>query len=784
MSLSQTHAVEAFKQPNHGLRPWGNKPESTEEEESHSLNNQSGEKSEELSRNGFIQLNTHDTSFTGEHIPKIETFAQDLQAAVNAIWPSRGQGRYTEVHVLLLSWGDDSLGVETEVQRLGKVFSNLYRFDVKEFKIPSKTPGKATTAEVSKFLEHDQPDNLLIVYYAGHARLSHQANDPPIWLANGSSKSPTLPSGGVQQLFEEAESDVLLLYDSCHSSHPAINVSGQGVTEVIAACGFETQAPAVGQHSFTNALIRELEESFAGPPISVAELHSRMIGSLKQWKPELLRDELGNVWTDADGHPRRERHKRRTPVHCFLTNETPYRSIMLSALPNKLLQVNVERFELEASSEPSTSTSRNDNQSGSSTEETSSAPKSISARDSADSLQVLLAVRLEEDFFDADDSNQVRTWCEWLRNIPPGTRDVKIQGLYKSLSTLMIISIPAVVWNLLPNNAAYSFIGFVRSDNLIAGLRDGEVVSVREEAAALVLGAKKSLHPREEGTSADQNPELTGTTLISKPQDSVTQLPPKKAVGKSARQRSVVSRSTDPKSEDLIKQIKEIVTQLYEVVSTSPLEWESYVPSARSAITALEHIHFFRDPARLSEQIWIIQGLQAYAYLDSDNRRMQDVAEHCESAWLQVLRNDPENVEILTELGRNLLQRAQVPLARIHREKGESSSGDSGYQSTSLPSDPQEQGPLYAEARAWLQRAVEFYGRAVRSADTLESTTGDLLAAAAECEMSLGNVTSSPKDGQCFSQAIQYLRRAEAIPGYTLSVHLAQYLIDYGRYVS
>ena len=82
-----------------------------------------------------------------------------------------------------------------------------------------------------------------------------------------------LPCGGVQQLLEEAASDVLLLYDSCHSSHPAINAGGQGVTEVIAACGFETQAPAVGPHSFTNSLIRELEEAFIGPPISVAELH-------------------------------------------------------------------------------------------------------------------------------------------------------------------------------------------------------------------------------------------------------------------------------------------------------------------------------------------------------------------------------------------------------------------------------------------------------------------------------------------------------------------------------
>jgi hypothetical protein len=137
----------------------------------------------ESSKNGFIRLNTHDTSLMSEHIPRIETFAEDLQAAVNAAWPSRGRSRYSEVYVLLMSWEDDTLGVETEMRLLGKVFSNLYRYEVQEFKIPTKTPGKATMREVSRFLENDGLDNLLIVYYAGHARLSLQANEPPIWVA-------------------------------------------------------------------------------------------------------------------------------------------------------------------------------------------------------------------------------------------------------------------------------------------------------------------------------------------------------------------------------------------------------------------------------------------------------------------------------------------------------------------------------------------------------------------------------------------------------------------------
>lgn len=50
--------------------------------------------------------------------------------------------------------------------------------------------------------------------------------------------------------------------------------------------------------------------------------------------------------------------------------------------------------------------------------------------------------------------------------------------------------------------------------------------------------------------------------------------------------------------------------------------------------------------------------------------------------------------------------------------------------------------------------------------------------------MALAQVTVSPGDEMYFTQAIRYLRRAEAIPGYRLSTYLQQFLEDYGRYVS
>jgi hypothetical protein len=48
---------------------------------------------------------------------------------------------------------------------------------------------------------------------------------------------------------------------------------------------------------------------------------------------------------------------------------------------------------------------------------------------------------------------------------PPECKDVKIEGRYDSFSTLLLVRISVATWNLLPENPAYSFVGFVTSEN-------------------------------------------------------------------------------------------------------------------------------------------------------------------------------------------------------------------------------------------------------------------------------------------------------------------------------
>lgn len=84
-------------------------------------------------------------------------------------------------------------------------------------------------------------------------------------------------------MLEEADSDVLLLLDSCHSATITTNDSFQaesGVTEVIAACAFESIAAGVNEHSFTKTLTDILAIASKGPPFSVSELHARIFARL------------------------------------------------------------------------------------------------------------------------------------------------------------------------------------------------------------------------------------------------------------------------------------------------------------------------------------------------------------------------------------------------------------------------------------------------------------------------------------------------------------------------
>ena len=233
-----------------------------------------------------------------------------------------------------------------------------------------------------------------------------------------------------------AKPHVLMILDCCFAANAARDTTEGSSKELLAACGRENKTLGVGIRSFTSVLIEELQ-SFDGAAFTVAMLHARLI---------TLRHKLAY-----------------TPIYAALA-ERGGNSIVISPLPES---ASPSPHGSECSTEPDFNTG---------TEIVTSAQEQVkTANDTPAALQtpvslaegtrVLLAVSVAEDV-----AHNVVQWVSWLTTAVPwdvSKVDVRLECMYKSHSTLLLVSVPIVGWNRLPESAAYRFIGFIKLGNLI-----------------------------------------------------------------------------------------------------------------------------------------------------------------------------------------------------------------------------------------------------------------------------------------------------------------------------
>ena len=79
-----------------------------------------------------------------------------------------------------------------------------------------------------------------------------------------------------------------------------------------------------------------------------------------------------------------------------------------------------------------------------------------------DRPHVMISLALED-----DQKLDLKAWEQWLSAFPALAKYVKVQGVFKSHSTLLLLSMPVHIWDLLPDDQACSFVAFIRSNNLI-----------------------------------------------------------------------------------------------------------------------------------------------------------------------------------------------------------------------------------------------------------------------------------------------------------------------------
>ena len=213
--------------------------------------------------------------------------------------------------------------------------------------------------------------------------------------------------------------------DCCYAAS-ADKRSVDGTIEVLAACGRETTTIGISQWSFTSRLTEVLRDS-RDKPLTIAMLHAKLVN-----------------YRRAEG----KKKLTRTPIHSIMSDEnTP--SIRLTPVIGGLITPPLTLDYSDLSEQSSLSDSYN-------------FPK----RDPP-SARVLIAVSVKEGSENSDE------WLQWLVTHMPtsvtGVRSINPEGVFRSHSSLILLSIPVAVWNLLPPSKLYRRIEHITSSNMLFG---------------------------------------------------------------------------------------------------------------------------------------------------------------------------------------------------------------------------------------------------------------------------------------------------------------------------
>ena len=254
-------------------------------------------------------------------------------------------------------------------------------------------------------------------------------------------------------MLEEADTDVLILLDCCAAASSSAD-TGNGVTELIAACGFETWAPGVSQHSFTRSLIDELKY-WSKSALSAAVLHNKVLSRIKYYKPR---------FGSGSDHER-----RKTPIHIELSNRRKHISIELSRIRDCQ-----DRESYKSSTQANAA----------------NASSQVFSSQGFTSPRILLSLALEDQCLSSND------WLEWLMQIPANVKHARIEGFDEQNTNMTLIARQKTMWDFFPGDSSTKHASFIRALAFLQK-RDPDrgyvktfvdmVLSLSEEEQSLIL---------------------------------------------------------------------------------------------------------------------------------------------------------------------------------------------------------------------------------------------------------------------------------------------------------
>lgn len=211
--------------------------------------------------------------------------------------------------------------------------------------------------------------------------------------------------------------------------------------EAIVTCGFESRASPPGEYSFTNTLIEVLDNWINKRTFSASCLHAEILFQLKLKETKKGREGRKLEWCT-------------TPIHINYTADLKLPGIEFC--PRQILQPPEQVPPLEEPTRPSTFMDAMDID----FEDSHTAPSPLSSRRDLVEFRtphVLVKLGLEQNQGPLDMQQCLR----WLESVPFLGKRAKIEAVYPSFSTLIVLSMLISVWDMLPDHPSCTFIGYI-----------------------------------------------------------------------------------------------------------------------------------------------------------------------------------------------------------------------------------------------------------------------------------------------------------------------------------
>ena len=369
------------------------------------------------------------------HIMSFEAFQANVNAALEKLPPQ--YQKYDRVLVLLVYWEESDVPSLNEAAlELKALFEYDYGFEVDThvLKNGNGETNREIHREFSKKLnqtieaiDSEEKNNLFILYYAGHGAMLKRKGKPDerVWQPEESSSSH-LPWKEFQRDLRKICSDILFLFDCCYASGMIDDdEEWERRCEILCASGAREKASATRKRSFTRAIVQELSK------------RKNVEGRHVLWFHTLLTStEICDLYGLSQ-----------TPVWRRYSSSKHQSSIFIE------------------------SRNRRDAQSFTEFDSAVSLEDSLRELDTLTGTRILIKLHLSN----PAELLLEEEWMKWFRGRPSNVGGIELtvlnklrcHGLFKSDSSLLLLSMPIWIWVNMQPGPACEVVGILRSSDLM-----------------------------------------------------------------------------------------------------------------------------------------------------------------------------------------------------------------------------------------------------------------------------------------------------------------------------